>query len=412
MNIRSQAGAVTLMVTSVLLICALVLSLGSYKSVLYQIKRAQNELKARQDYWKAEGGVECLYAYISKEPSKISSLTSPSNTELNAVCKNKLGLTSLYNKPLGSDKFDIYSETKHQKVNKMYSYGSITGLGAIQTTADLRIHGAADIAPDASNEEVSPGLYKCVAVRYKGKVTFEKDGGNLVTTRPMKNGPFDGFDGDCASTHKTILTQSASTDTNPALFKKDYKQDSSLDPFLNYFKMKKTAANIALAKADYTVVNLDTIADGETCGQKITDNLTMANPKLWIVGHCIIKSPIAVAFPSSLVVENGIFAVNGATVFSGSFYHMVDKDLPSFSASSIASYWSQVTFNGTISSWLGPKTVYFDLGAFHPKGGMNFDSEGLEVVLRGSYNLDYSASNNPNPSPKKLEWKEGGWYAY
>ena len=82
-----------------------------------------------------------------------------------------------------------------------------------------------------------------------------------------------------------------------------------------------------------------------------------------------------------------------------------------FTTAKIADYWNDVSFHGVITSHLGPKTIYFDNGAFHPKGGMNFDSEGGEVVLNGSYNLDYSSSNSLSNKPKELSWVAGGWYA-
>ncbi|WP_367987083.1 hypothetical protein AB2S62_10950 [Vibrio sp. NTOU-M3] len=417
MKKHAQSGAVTLVVTSILLICALVLALGSYKSVFYQIKRAQNEVKARQDYWKAEGGVECLYAYINNDPNAISSLSSASNTVLSSTCKNTLGINKLYNESLSSDVFAIRSETNYQKVNKNFFYGSKTGLGAIQTTADLRLVGSVDIAPDAPRAATSDGTYECVAVRYKGKVTFVKasSAAKLQTTAPVLNGPYDGFTGDCSMTHKTIITESRATDTHPSSFKEDYKQDNSLDPFKNYFDIEKTPDNIAAIKAGYTVVSLPTVTAGETCATVMTDNLTTTSNKLWIEGHCIIKTPIALPFPSSLVVENGIFSVSGSTVFGGSFYHMVNMNSPSFTDVNIGNYWADVDFYSDISSLLGTRTIYFDRGAFHPKGGMNFDADSTsrrgEVVLNGSYDLDYSAASNPVPRPKELKWVAGGWYA-
>lgn len=56
-----QQGVATLLITSILLSVALVITLGSYKTLFYQIKRAQNEVKARKEYWLAEGGLECIY---------------------------------------------------------------------------------------------------------------------------------------------------------------------------------------------------------------------------------------------------------------------------------------------------------------------------------------------------------------
>lgn len=56
MKRQCQQGFATLLITSILLSAALVFTLGSYKTLFYQIKRAQNEVKSRQDHWLAEGG--------------------------------------------------------------------------------------------------------------------------------------------------------------------------------------------------------------------------------------------------------------------------------------------------------------------------------------------------------------------
>ncbi|MDN4733952.1 hypothetical protein QYZ42_14835 [Vibrio parahaemolyticus] len=51
---KKQQGAAALLVVSVLLVAALMMSLGSYKSLFYQIKRANNQIEARQEHWRAE----------------------------------------------------------------------------------------------------------------------------------------------------------------------------------------------------------------------------------------------------------------------------------------------------------------------------------------------------------------------
>ena len=64
---KHQHGAITLLITSVLLLCALILTLGSYRSIFYQIKRAQNEVVARQQHWQAEGGLECAFTKVYQD---------------------------------------------------------------------------------------------------------------------------------------------------------------------------------------------------------------------------------------------------------------------------------------------------------------------------------------------------------
>jgi len=407
-----EKGWVTLLITSVLLISALVLGLASYKVLFYQIKRAQNEVKVRQAHWLAEAGIECAYAYIHRFPEKLSALSSASNTLLDDVCKQELKLASLYIEPLGGDSYAVHANGLNYRVNRRFLYRQMSGMGAIQSRADLRLIGSIDIAPDAPNSAGSEGLYECVAVRYLSEVTYDTGGGSgtLLTSSPMRNGPYSGFNGECAPEYKTFLSSSQSTSASANLFKSDYQQDTQLSTFNNYFNMEKSAANIALAKAQYQVVSLPTVSDGHNCADVINTHLTVTNNKLWIEGHCVISTPLNIAWPSSLVVENGIFAATGSNVFAGSFYHLVDMSSLDFSELSISEYWNEVSFKSSIETWLGNKTVYFDNGAFHPKGGMHFDAEGGEVVLKGSYDLDYFSSNNPVHGRKAFAWYPGGWY--
>ena len=68
---RYQQGAITLLITALLLVAILVLSLASYKNVFFQAKRAQNEIISRQQHWAAEGGLECAYSLAVLDPEHI-----------------------------------------------------------------------------------------------------------------------------------------------------------------------------------------------------------------------------------------------------------------------------------------------------------------------------------------------------
>ncbi|WP_394127080.1 hypothetical protein [Vibrio hepatarius] len=406
-----QRGIVTLMVVSIMLAAALMLTLSSYKSVFYQIKRAQNELKDRQAHWQVEGGVECLYAYISAAPSQLNMLSSAVNTLLDDICKTDLNLTEFYSYPVGTDRYVIRAKSDSHAITKQFLYAAKTGLGAIQTTADLRIRGSAEIAPDVPRSKNSAGTYDCIAVRYKHQVSYQTTTSSdlLITRDPTAGAPYSGFNGECTNTHKTANSVSGNTSVDIGLFKQDYKQDTGLEPFKNYFGLDKTSSNLAEVKSHYQVVSLATVVDGHDCADVIQTHSNAGVQKLWIEGHCIIDSPVIIHGAYSLVVENGLFAAHGSMVFEGSIYHMVDMTSSEFSLANIASYWNDVSFKAAIQSYLGPATVYFDNGAFKPKGGMMFDAEGAEVVLNGSYSIDYSSANSLSNPPKVLTWLAGSW---
>ncbi len=80
-----QQGAITLLMTSMLLVMTLALSVTGYRQIYFQIKRSQNELISRQAFWIAEGGLECLYAQLQDAhsvPSPFSLCGLPSGLEL------------------------------------------------------------------------------------------------------------------------------------------------------------------------------------------------------------------------------------------------------------------------------------------------------------------------------------------
>ncbi|CAH0538869.1 hypothetical protein [Vibrio marisflavi] len=68
MNYRNT-GFSTLLVTSMLLSAMLLLTLGLYKSAFLNIKQIQNQISYRKNYWYAEGGLECAFAYLQYHES-------------------------------------------------------------------------------------------------------------------------------------------------------------------------------------------------------------------------------------------------------------------------------------------------------------------------------------------------------
>lgn len=113
MNKHQQSGMTTLLITSMLLIVALLFSLASYKNLFYQIKRTQNEVLARQAHWAAEGGLECGYSLL-QQLKNIDTV----NSKLNIICKNKLGLNSLIIRDI-SPYYAFVSEFSSNNITKV-----------------------------------------------------------------------------------------------------------------------------------------------------------------------------------------------------------------------------------------------------------------------------------------------------
>ncbi|MFA0422450.1 hypothetical protein AB4562_10460, partial [Vibrio sp. 10N.222.54.A1] len=141
MIFKKQRGVVTLLITSVLLIGALVVTLGTYRSVFHQIKVAQNEVQGRQEHWRSEGGLECGFTYIAE-----NDLTAIPN-DLMDYCQQSKVVT------LGSEALTpniLVSSSESLSLNKEISFVDASGLGVMQTNSSLEFisdHNI-DINPD------------------------------------------------------------------------------------------------------------------------------------------------------------------------------------------------------------------------------------------------------------------------
>lgn len=127
----NQSGYVALLVTSILLLLALIVVLASSKGIFFQIKVAQNELRARQAHWKAEGGLECAFSKAKLE-KQIPATVDDCKTAMELI-----GLTFS-----AGDVSVVTSELENARLRKTIKFPAVGGTGAIKSTSDLVINGA------------------------------------------------------------------------------------------------------------------------------------------------------------------------------------------------------------------------------------------------------------------------------
>lgn len=428
---RHQQGIATLLITAVLLSITLVITLGSYKNLFYQIKRAQNEVSARQSYWLAEGGVECLYAYIAQDPTRITGLLKQVPGEVNH-CKQQLQLDELQLIPLENSVYRIYARQGYAQVNKqIYSY--TTGTGAIQTNANLRLVGDFDIRPEAVGEADENGFYDCVAVRYKYQVVFHSEASSQQSTeteseknKPKSENGLRVLDAlaennselKCKAESKTSIPRGQGKDFNTqdsSEFKADFVQDTKFKPFESYFGLTYSTENYHKVKNLHHVITLNG-AESKDCAKKLHQAFVMdKHEKVWLKGDCFINGSFDAPSGRSLVVENGLFATSGANVFGGAFFHMIDTSLPKFTnPEMLSNIWEQAPFYKAIEHLLrdNKTTVYLDRGAFHPKGGMVFDADGMDVVINGALNLQFQSNKESHQRSQTISLQQGSWHGY
>ncbi|NVD06043.1 hypothetical protein FCU94_03865 [Vibrio sp. JPW-9-11-11] len=121
-RISSSRGAITLLMTTALLAVTLMLSLGMMKTVFYQLKRAQNELKQRQLHWRAEGGIECAVALVAQYEADIEAQYAATHTLEFELCSNELQLEEVGIEQSSANTYLVYAEENHFRINRFFTY--------------------------------------------------------------------------------------------------------------------------------------------------------------------------------------------------------------------------------------------------------------------------------------------------
>lgn len=129
MNLIRWRGALTLVMSSILLAGVLVVSLGLFRSLFFHIKLAQNHTRSSQTYWLLEGGIECAYARLEQQ-SDVLDLLSSSDTSLTTFnyCQQQMTLDRLSVAPLGNSRFVIRASKGSYALNKRFYYAAQTGI--------------------------------------------------------------------------------------------------------------------------------------------------------------------------------------------------------------------------------------------------------------------------------------------
>lgn len=451
MKPRSQLGAASLLVTSVLLVAALVFTLGSYKTLLYQIKRAQNEVKARQQHWIAEGGLECVFSKV-----RLSNTipTTPSIPDCNA--NGDIQFT--FSTP--SDRLtEVTSEYGYAEVKKSIKHPDTGASGVMKATSNLYFAGGMAMRPDPG-ESLGDDEWACTMLRYSSEFIVY----GTLQNQGFDNGhlPYQGFPTGqtcrSESTDSYVTSTSGDYDT-PSDLKKDFVLDSSQKPFEDLFDITREdwfdvmsfegfvkIANSALTNSRGEMIYQQSTLPAPTvvsnCGTKITSAIQAGNDLIWVYGSCHLDSadltgignaisPTSGASPIPsgviLVVHNGLLSTSGALNFKGMIYHFISHDSagnPEFVPN--ASLWGaldssqKVSLEGVVDPATDPvpditigNTAYFQTGSFYPIGGYIMDAPGTYAVYSSSVDFSYNRDviDTPLRKLKKLKWKAGSWYA-
>jgi hypothetical protein len=419
MNKHQQSGMTTLLITSMLLIVALLFSLASYKNLFYQIKRTQNEVLARQAHWAAEGGLECGFTEISNK--------SDVNTSL-VKCKTVIDgqpLTLSIDTDDGKSVLTSETDNKYKKITKTIVAGGARSNGVIKSSADLYFKGSYIIFPDPYKEK-SPNKWECIMLRYKTNVYLHKDSSTHIKnnnfvgapTPPMED--FDINGNECHTDYKTELA------TKRSEFKADITQNINMDIFKETFGVDRS--KWSEVKSEYFVDGNAT--GGVSCIDKINSSITLEKRHVWITGDCTLDDTDLKSLPGFdspekgvfILVHNGILKMSGTAIYKAIIYHFNNSFTPS------GSQWSGTALDGSVypdsyktsdndvldAEEFSERTVAYITGSQRPTGGFMFDTPNQVTYLEYSGLLNYDGKLindllSPFGEPK---WIKGSWHDF
>ncbi|HIF9058451.1 TPA: hypothetical protein ACX6MG_002478 [Photobacterium damselae] len=420
MNRYHQQGMSTLLITSMLLIVALIFSLASYKNLFYQIKRTQNEVLARQAHWAAEGGLECGFTKIKQE----TSVTNIEDSDyFNTTCNTSE--LNLYVDSIDVGQYKLVSDSNlvntRKKIQKLFTLGSNRNSGTIKATSDLIIDsdgGNSDMYPDPGMKNGSG--YECALLRYAGKVqiigTFSNKG--LDWNYPPYDGFYTGNVGSypsCLSNYESTVINSEITENNkPPIFGDDYIKDSVFDPFYDTFSVKREEWKEGVR--DKSTV----ISGSTTCSTDIATSISSDSDRIWVVGDCDLGSNVSEIQSKIdsvglagivLIVQDGILSIDGAFTLDALIYHFKS---PESSFVPTETKWNLLSAGDELTSTEKSYVAYFQNGAFHPKGGYVLDAPGLTAKFRGSLNFSFNSDvfKDAIDDLKEVKWRQGSWHDF
>ncbi|QIL86052.1 hypothetical protein G7083_09470 [Vibrio sp. HDW18] len=434
MRAKYQQGMTTLLITSILLSAALVVTLGSYKNLFFQIKRAQNEVTARQQHWQAEGGLECLFTYVKQDISTIENLIPIGHGQLNQICKDALNLSQLNITDFADGRYQINAKSHNgwTQLSKIFTMHNNSSKGAIQTTSRLTTYGDLQVNPDAKGPPNQAGDYECVSITYKYSYTLQGSPSAKYQTEGIKeNSLYAGSPaGNCTQNTTTNVhltghaskTKTDNPDDSDYELKDDFVHDDKIDPFESFFGYKKTPENTSKLKESFPEQGRIETTDPTQC-KSLIENAFKNVDQVWVTGNCAIHGNLVMtgnAKKYTLVIQDGTFINTGATTFEGAIFHLVDKNKPQFLPENLENYWNSLftTETGAPTHFTVGKqytdlqqTVYVDAGAFKATGGYGFDADGLKASIAGSMTLSFDSSKRPTSSLNNIRWQQGSWYA-
>ncbi|PLC58440.1 hypothetical protein [Photobacterium carnosum] len=436
MNKHQQSGMTTLLITSMLLIVALLFSLASYKNLFYQIKRTQNEVLARQAHWAAEGGLECGFAEYKIKKNNF--------TDFDECNTTKLTLKLI---PVTSTEFQLESKVKFfnslKKITKTIILGGGGVISTLETSASVELKGSQHFVPNSTEEKNNDGDFYCKTITSGGVVSFQYTSGNddhfLTTdlsTSSHAGGPLAAVGFNCASDYRSNLfdvNHPPSYGTS-SVKGKDIVENATLDIFKSIFgkDISEYSQVMTEIESDPKGIIIGKGASERTsggwvknCNTLIKNSYVAGKRRIWVHGSCALDgNPFGSVIENTadnavqLVFFDGLVLLEAVSHINGLIYQYVSDSF------NVRDGWIDLFNNLTligvtpggfqehnVTAGEYDKSVINVRGSVYIDGGIGIDAPNKIVNIDGSIIPSY----NKGKSSKYIDslfWQEGSWHDF
>lgn len=428
MKQRYMRGTSVLLVTGTIMLLA---SLGAFaltQGALYQIKRINMTLTNAQSYWRAEGGLECGYAYLREAKQiTVSPLVSES---CSALAADALALDTL-----GSDETvpdTLIARHGYMTVKRMLDFGRYKAESGLRSNADIIVAGSLTFSSvDLGPPDAVTSFYHCIAAVVAQRLVS----GGITGWGQSENNHGVQWCDDAYYTdslNESGVWLEANTETIVRRAKLDVKLEQNLSPFEDLFGIEREASDKVRHSSEHGFIHVASLPNINDCYQSFATELQPgAINKVWIEGGCRLSASdverlnqIQRLEPATLLlilVQDGVFMLDLVTDLTVVIVHLNQ----SYRADS--TQWTQVVdVEAVISQSLEQRfeRVFGDLSSVTPlhatfiqtgngaiRGGVFLDTQHQIALFTGSPTIRFDRDVlNQMQLRGAAQWLPAGWY--
>ncbi len=447
---NTQRGMTTLLITSMLLSAALILTLASYRSVFYQIKLANNEVAGRQQFWQAQGALECAMSVARQQQFHLS------QADLTVCQSQSTGELSI--EQHAHQRFALSAQVGFAHLFKTLQLATMDKASVVSASSALYFAQGLRLTPDPG-ERHSAQDWPCSIVRYRSELRLQGDIRSLGLADSWP--PYRGFSAaqPCRTGYQTDISLAApfivNASTASSGLGKDIVFDDQLEPFNALFATPRSQWYTLMARSEFHKLAAMALTDSSgamlyeqaalpapslvsDCGEQLRTAVAAGHDLLWVYGSCHLDRDDLLAIEQArvaaqgsgfvdagliLLVHNGVFSVAAqadSPAFYGLIYQFIDEQYDLSAAAEVMWAASSSAQQSQLQALMAEQTDidvahvgYLQSGEFAPVAGMILDAPGYFALFaqRLAITLDRDVINAPLARLRAPRWRAGSWYA-